>query len=216
MRITNLLHILEIHGINYFAMKIPKLYFDTSISRFEFHGLQPVGEWPFARRASSETRADLPSATDFSPWVSTFNFALAEDVPVEREITLKLLDEVKNGKYEVFISEVVLREINRAPQAKAVKLRDCIKKVNPEELILDENVFALAKEYIEKGVIPPKYEDDALHIAVASVSNLDVIVSWNFTHIVKLKTKREVAGINTFLGYKPIEICSPQEVIVNV
>ena len=156
-------------------MKIPKIYFDTSI----------------------------------------FNFALAEDVPAEREITLKLLDEVKSGKYEVFISEVVIGEINRAPQAKAVKLRDCIKKINPEELTLDDNAQALAKEYIEKGVIPSKYEDDAFHIAIASVNNLDIIVSWNFTHIVKLKTRREVAVINTLMGYKPIEICSPQEVIDN-
>lgn len=157
-------------------MKIPKIYFDTSV----------------------------------------FNFAVSEDVPEEREITLKLLDEAQSGKYEIFISEVVIREINRAPQEKAVKLRDCVKKINPEELILDDNAQALAREYIEKGVIPPKYEDDAFHIAVASVNNLDAIVSWNFAHIVKFKTKREVSGINTLMGYKPIEICSPQEVIENV
>lgn len=169
------MHFTNIYGINNFVMKIPKIYFDTSI----------------------------------------FNFAIADDVPQEKEVTLKLLCEVRNGKYEAFISEVVLREINRAPQAKAVKLRDCIKKVNPEELILDDNILSLAQEYIEKGVIPAKYEDDALHIAVASVNNLDVIVSWNFTHIVKLKTRREVSGINTLMGYKSIEICSPQEVIEN-
>jgi len=73
----------------------------------------------------------------------------------------------------------------------------------------------LAREYIEKGIIPAKYEDDAFHIAVASVNDLDAIVSWNFTHIVKLKTKREVSGINALMGYKPIEICSPQEVVEN-
>ena len=55
----------------------------------------------------------------------------------------------------------------------------------------NENSQALAKEYIEKGVIPEKYEDDALHIAVASVNSLYVIVRWNFTHIGKLKTLRE-------------------------
>ena len=170
-----MLHISGIHGINCIVMKIPRIYFDTSV----------------------------------------FSFALAEDAPKEREVTLKLLEEVKNGKYKVFISEVVLREISRAPQQRAVELRDCIKKINPEQLILDDNVLALAKEYIEKGVIPSKYEDDAFHIAIASVNNLDIIVSWNFTHIVKLKTRREVAVINTLMGYKPIEICSPQEVIDN-
>lgn len=147
---------------------------------------------------------------------SIFNFALADDVPLEREITLRLFDEVKDGKCEVFISEVVLGEINRAPEAIAVRLRDCVKRVNPEELVLDANAQTLAKEYIKRSVIPPKYEDDAFHIAIASVNDLDVIVSWNFTHIVKLKTRREVAVINTLLGYKPIEICSPQEVIDNV
>ncbi len=171
-----MLCILQGRGIKYSIMKIPKIYFDTSI----------------------------------------FNFALAEDVPIEKEITLNFFDEVKNGKYEVFISEVVIGEINRAPEAKAVKLRDCIKKINPEELVLDNNALSLAKEYIEKGVIPAKYEDDAFHIAIASVNDLDIIVSWNFTHIVKLKTRREVAVINTLKGYKPIEICSPQEVSNNV
>lgn len=157
-------------------MRVPKLYFDTSV----------------------------------------FNFAIAEDVPNEKDFTLKLFNEVKNGKYEVFISQVVVREINRAPQEKAVRLRDQIKKVDPVELIIDGNVQVLAREYIDRGIIPVKYEDDALHIAIASVNNLDVIVSWNFTHIVKFKTKREVVGINTLMGYKAIEICSPLEVIENV
>jgi predicted nucleic acid-binding protein len=147
---------------------------------------------------------------------SIFNFAIATDVPKEREITLRLLKEIKNGRYDAFISEVVLREINRATQEKAIKLRDLINKIGPEELIVDDNSQALAHEYIKRGVIPAKYEDDALHIAVASINNLDAIISWNFTHIVKLKTKREVAGINTLMGYKPIEICSPWEVISDV
>ena len=147
---------------------------------------------------------------------SIFNFAFAIDVPKEREITLKLFEEVKSGSYEVFISEVVIREISRAPREKAVKLRDQIKKINPEELILDDSAQALAKSYIEQGVIPAKYEDDALHIAIASVNNLGVIVSWNLAPIVKLKTKREVMGINTLMGYKPVEICSPWEVVENV
>lgn len=110
----------------------------------------------------------------------------------------------------------VIREINRVDREKAIKLRDLIKRINPEELIIDDESQALAKRYIEHTVIPARYEDDALHIAVASVNNLDVVVSWNFTHIVKLKTKREVIGINTLMGYKPIEICSPWEVIENV
>lgn len=147
---------------------------------------------------------------------SIFNFAIADDVPNEKRVTLRLLDEVKRGKHEVFISEVVIREINRAPHEKAIRLRDLVNELNPEELSVDKNSQALAKRYIEQGVIPAKYEDDALHIAVASVSDLDVIVSWNFAHIVKVKTKREVTGINALMGYKEIEIYSPLEVVESV
>ena len=134
----------------------------------------------------------------------------------EKQVTLRLFDEVKRGRYEVFISEVVIREINRAPEEKVIKLRDLIRELNPEELSVDENSQTLANRYIEQGIIPVKYEDDALHIAVASVNDLDVMVSWNFTHIVKVKTKREVTGINALMGYKEIEIYSPLEVVESV
>jgi len=53
---------------------------------------------------------------------SIFNFALSDDVPKEREVTLRLLDEVRKGKYEAYISEVVIREVNRASEEKAKKL----------------------------------------------------------------------------------------------
>ena len=144
---------------------------------------------------------------------SIFGFAVAEGVPREKEVTLKLFDEVRSGKYEVFISEVVSMEINKAPKEVAIRLSDLIEELNPERLAVDENTQALAKRYVKEGIIPVKYGDDALHIAVASVNNLDVIVSWNFTHIVKVKTKREVTGINALLGYKEIEIYSPWEVV---
>lgn len=111
---------------------------------------------------------------------------------------------------------MVIREINRAPEEKVIKLRDLIRELNPEELSVDENSQTLANRYIEQGIIPVKYEDDALHIAVASVNDLDVMVSWNFTHIVKVKTKREVTGINALMGYKEIEIYSPLEVVESV
>jgi predicted nucleic acid-binding protein len=146
---------------------------------------------------------------------SIFNFVIAKDVPYEREVTVKLLDEIKKGIYAVFISEVVIREVNNAPQKIMLQLKELIQEVNPEEVPINEEVQSLADTYINNSIIPAKYRDDALHIAAASVSNLAVIVRWNFTHIVKLKTKREVTGINVISGYKEIEIYSPLEVVEN-
>ena len=73
----------------------------------------------------------------------------------------------------------------------------------------DNEIKTLSEEYIARGVIPVKYIEDALHVAVATVNSLDILISWNFEHIVKLKTKREVNVINVLLGYDEIEIIEP-------
>lgn len=144
---------------------------------------------------------------------SVFNFVLSDDVPKEKEVTERLFDEVRNGKYDIYISEIVIREVNRASKEKAKNLTELINEIVIEELPIEQEVQELAKRYIAEGIIPQKYEDDALHIAVASINNLDAIISWNFAHIVKLKTKKEVVGINAISGYKEIDIYSPWEVI---
>ena len=88
-----------------------------------------------------------------------------------------------------------------------------VREFNPLLLEIDLETEELAERYIDEGVIPERYRGDALHIAVAVVNGIEVIISWNFEHIVKLKTRVMVNGINRLLGYHEIEICSPEEVI---
>ena len=79
----------------------------------------------------------------------------------------------------------------------------------------DDEAVRIADIYVEKGVIPQKYRTDGLHIAIATVNELDMIISMNFQHIVKRKTVLMTAHINTMLGYRTIEIYSPMEVVEN-
>ncbi|MBM4140438.1 MAG: type II toxin-antitoxin system VapC family toxin [Nitrospira sp.] len=79
-----------------------------------------------------------------------------------------------------------------------------------EIVSVNEDVFSLAQKYIDEDIIPQKYQDDALHIALATCNEADALVSWNFKHMVKLKTIRGVNGINRMLGFKEIEILTPQ------
>lgn len=146
---------------------------------------------------------------------SVLNFALTDklELALQKKTTVDLFNVIKKGEYEAFISDIVTAEIDRVSQDIAVRLRDVIKEIAPEELTLSNDAEELAGKYISEGIIPDKYENDALHIAIASVNSLDIIVSWNFEHIVKLKTKHGVMAINTLLGYKTVEIVSPLEVI---
>ncbi|MFH1824218.1 MAG: PIN domain-containing protein [Candidatus Firestonebacteria bacterium] len=148
---------------------------------------------------------------------SIINFAIDDRNPEGKKLTLRLFEEIKAGKYEAFISRVVLFEVNKADDEKRKKLLEVIRNLNPEELPINEEIQVLAKKYVSSGIIPEKYADDAIHIAAACVHDLDVIISWNFEHIVKLRTKQEVVGVNAFMGYrKDVEIYSPQEVVEDV
>ena len=68
----------------------------------------------------------------------------------------------------------------------------------------------MAQKYINEGIIPQKYQDDALPIALATYNEADSLITWNFKHLVKLKTIRGINGINRMLGYKELEIVTPQ------
>jgi len=112
-------------------------------------------------------------------------------------------------QYRVFISQLVLGEIDQTPDPqKRSQLRELVKgfQILPVD---DPEVEFLALAYVQAGIIPVTHIDDATHIAVASVNRLDAVVSWNYQHMVKLKTKREVNAINLFRGYPLLEIIDP-------
>lgn len=142
-----------------------------------------------------------------------FNFVFADGDPEKKEITIKFFNDMPSITEGLYISDEVIREISRAPEPKKTQLEDLIRKTNPLLLDIDLETVELAERYIKEGIIPEKYRSDALHIAVSVINGIDVIVSWNFEHIVKLKTRVMVDGVNKLLGYHEIEICSPEEVV---
>jgi hypothetical protein len=145
---------------------------------------------------------------------SVLNFALSDRPGDElfKIETVKFINKIKLGVYECYISGLVITEIGRAPEPKKNALLNFVNELNLERLLIDEEIEDLASKYIKEGLIPKKHEEDAVHIAVASINNLDAIVSWNFEHMIKLKTKRGVVAVNELMGYKTIEIITPQEV----
>ena len=142
------------------------------------------------------------------------NFAFADDAPKEKEDTLKFFKQI--DRFEVSISEVVIREISRCPAQRREQLNTLLRRFDLNILEFNQEAQKLGERYVKSGVIPVKYRDDASHIAIATVNNLDAILSWNFQHIVKMKTKREVVAINLIEGYKPIDIYTPGEVVEDV
>lgn len=142
-----------------------------------------------------------------------FNFVFAESDTEKKEITVKLFKDLPLIAEGIYISDEVIREVSRSPEPRRSQLEGLMREVNPLLLEVDLEVEELAERYIKEGIIPERYRGDALHIAVAVINGIEAIVSWNFEHIVKLKTRVMVNGVNRLLGYHEIEICSPEEVV---
>jgi len=84
-----------------------------------------------------------------------------------------------------------------------------------EVVDVTDEALALQKAYLNAKILTPKWEDDALHIALATVHGCDLIVSWNFQHIVHFQKIPKYNAVNALHGYDEIAIHSPSEVISN-
>ena len=144
---------------------------------------------------------------------SVWSHVFAEDAPERRQQTLEFLDLADEGAFELFISNVVIEEISRAPEELAEKLARRIEKSRPTLLELGEDAAHLAQRFMDLGAVPPSKGDDARHVAVATVNDLDILVSWNYRHLVNVRRKEIFQHISAMAGYyKPLHIVTPPEV----
>lgn len=124
----------------------------------------------------------------------------------------KLIDEIRSGLKLAVISDVVLEELEGASN----NIKEIINNLPVENVIIvlsNNESDDLAKQYIESKVISPKFADDAQHVALATINNVDVLVSWNFKHLVNYNRIMRFNSINLLNGYKQLEIRSPKEVL---
>ena len=115
-------------------------------------------------------------------------------------------------EFELFISEITIAEIEKTPDKKLKKkMKDFIEEIALIPLL--EEVEWLASEYIRYNAVPKEYFEDAYHIAVAVINRMDYLLSWNFKHIVRVKTRDIIRMVNTINKLKQIEIITPAELL---
>jgi hypothetical protein len=126
----------------------------------------------------------------------------------------RLMDAFVRGNLRLVLSELTLRELASAPSA----VRDVLITVpdgNIEVVRLTAAADELARRYLAEGILTANMLADAQHIAMATVANVDALVSWNFRHVVNLPRIHGYHSVNAKLGYPTIEIRSPREVLAD-
>lgn len=146
-------------------------------------------------------------------YIDTSVFGGYFDIEFEKE-TKCLLDNIQNAGYDIMYSTLTEDELLNAP----IDVRQLLPSL-PQEFLtrveLTEEVVSLADSYISEKVVGKTSREDCLHIALATINKADILVSWNFKHIVNVYRIRGYNAVNLKLGYAQIDIRSPKEIIEN-
>jgi hypothetical protein len=126
----------------------------------------------------------------------------------------KLFEELKDGKKIAVISDLTIEEIEEAYKYIQDKLWE-IPSDSLEILRKTKEIEELSDKYIEYNAISSKHTSDATHIAYATINRVNVLVSWNFKHIVNLRRITLYNSINMQFNYPLLEIRTPREVLEN-
>ena len=128
------------------------------------------------------------------------------------EFTRPLFEKIRNGEVTIIYSSLLERELQNAPE----NVKDVIKLIPKdfaEYIEISTESITLARKYIEENVVGKTSFDDCLHIALATLTRADILVSWNFKHIVNVKRIRGYNSVNLKYGYHQIHIRSPRELM---
>lgn len=137
---------------------------------------------------------------------STKNSILAANIEVTQDWW-----ETRRGAFTLYISQLVLDEVARGDTEIAVQRLEIVRDFPLVEL--DRSVRDLAAEFLKQSNLPPKAADDAIHIAAATVSGLDYLLTWNCKHIANAQIQRKLTQIVLDFGYQLPIICTPYELL---
>ena len=145
---------------------------------------------------------------------SVWSFAFADDAPEYRVDTLEFFELCKRRVFEPYVSSAVLSEIQFADAPLRKHLENLIRSVKPVMLTRLPEVDDLSEAFIRENVVPASKPEDARHVAIAIVHGLDVLVSWNFRHIVNIRREERFNALALLEGYHHrLRIVSPKELI---
>jgi hypothetical protein len=141
------------------------------------------------------------------------NFLFADDAPEKQRITKLFFQWLRICPDELYSSAVVTDELSRAPAAKLRQMRKALAALPITLLDTPREAQTVAQLYLNAGIIPRQFENDALHVAVAVCHWLDVVVSWNMKHLVNVRKVEAINRVNVAHDLPSIRVHTPEEVM---
>ncbi len=137
---------------------------------------------------------------------------MRDSICCQPEDSIQLFEKVKLGQIICVYSDLTEGELFEAPEKVKTFFRD-LKKEHIEIVSVNDEAVNLARKYIDEKVVGETSFDDCVHIALATIHKVDILVSWNFKHIVNIYRIRGYNSVNLSCGYQTLEIRSPKDII---
>jgi hypothetical protein len=141
---------------------------------------------------------------------SVISLLLPSERPEWTADTIEFWNDIVAGVYMPVISDITIEELEKSPESIKNLLYASLAQVDILKTEETEESLKLAQQYIRYGVLKEKNRDDCRHIALATITEVDYIVSWNFKHFVNVNIIDRVQAVNKLNGYREIKIISPQ------
>ena len=126
--------------------------------------------------------------------------------------TKQFFEKVEQGKFKIIISDILTTELQGAPD-EVLTFYDSVSPTQVEYVEQTKDSIWLGEEYLNEGVVGKASRTDCRHIALATMINADILVSWNFKHIVNIKRIRGYNSVNIRNGHRILEIRTPREIL---
>jgi hypothetical protein len=131
-------------------------------------------------------------------------------VAAHQELTIEWWTNHRH-RFDVFISELVLREAARGDQSAASRR---LAELNGIEVLdLDDSARELARQFVERRLIPEKAVEDAFHVALATAQGMDFLLTWNCRHIANAEVAERLEAVCLELGYLMPILCTPEQLM---
>jgi len=141
------------------------------------------------------------------------NMLLHDDAPEKKRITELFMDWLRLSAHELFISPVMTKEIAKTRSPRREPLEKAVVDLRATMLSVSPEAEVLATRYAQARIIPARFQDDLLHVAVGVCYRLDMIVSWNMKHLANPKKVALINAVNRQYGWPLMRIHTPQEVM---
>jgi len=133
--------------------------------------------------------------------------------PSEHAYSIAMFERIKAGDFAVYLSKIVVDEINACNPEKRSALFQHVSEITYEDIPVDDTVEALADRIIERGYLPKSSVRDSYHIAAGIIAGCDYIVSWNMKHMANVKINKNIRYITIEEGYKEILLVPPSMIL---